>query len=307
MQSCNTVYRVTCNDSKVCHFYLAIMDDCHFIFFVLVARVFFVYLNEESAVDLLNDLVNTRKQTGEDLNRPFLQSFCHDGVVGVCTCFCCDIPCLFPCQSFLIQKDSHQLGNCYCRVCIIHLDRYFLRKFVDVRMIFFITGYGTLYTCRYEEVLLFQTQLFTLDMVVVRIQNLYQVSCKVFLLNSFSVITFIEGIQLEALHRLSIPDHQSVYHVVVVTNDRHIVWNCQYGLIIFLNEFSPSVLSRLCLYIAAKFDFKRMLRSAQLKRITVFQPVIRHFYLITVFDFLFEHTVTVTDSTAVCRVTQCCQ
>ena len=73
---------------------------------------------------------------------------------------------------------------------------------MDIRMIFFITGYGTLYTCRYEEVLLFQTQLFTLNMVVVRVQNLYQVSCKVFLLNGFSVITFVKGIQLEAYYNM---------------------------------------------------------------------------------------------------------
>ena len=174
-------------------------------------------------------------------------------------------------------------------------------------MIFFITGYSTLYTGRYEEVLLFQTQLFTLNMVVVRIQYLNQISGKIFLLNGFSVITFVKRIQLKALHWLSIPDHQSVYHIVIVSNDRHVIWNSQYRLVIFLNEFCTSVLSRLCLYITAKFDFKRMLRSAQFKRIAVFQPVIRYLYLITVLDFLFEHTVTVTDAAAVCRVTQSSQ
>ena len=304
MQSRYTVYRVTCNDGKVCHFDLSVMNDRHFVFFILISRIFLFYFQKESVVDLLNDLINTRKQTGEDFNRPFFQCFCHDGMVGVCTGLCCDRPCLIPGQTFLIQKDSHQLCNCYGWVCIVHLDGYFLRKFVDIRMIFFITGYGTLYTGRYEEILLFQTQLFTLDMVVVRIENFYQVSCKIFLLNGFSVITFVKGIQLKTFHRLSIPNHQRVYHIVVVSNDRHIIRNSQYGLIIFLNEFCPSVLSRLSLYITTEFDFKRMLRSAQLKRITVFQPVIRYFHLITVFDLLFEHTVTITDTTSVSSVTK---
>src|SRR5699024_12739808 len=40
-------------------------------------------LLNKSPVDLFNDLVNTRKQFREQLNRPFFQSFCHNGMVCI--------------------------------------------------------------------------------------------------------------------------------------------------------------------------------------------------------------------------------
>ena len=63
MQCSNTVYRVTCTDSQMCHFNLSIVNDSHLADFLLVARIFFLDLFHKSAVDLLDDLVDTRKQS----------------------------------------------------------------------------------------------------------------------------------------------------------------------------------------------------------------------------------------------------
>ena len=54
-------------------------------------------------------------------------------------------------------------------------------------------------------------------------------------------------------------------------------------------------------------NFFCVLRTAKFKWISVFQPVIRNLYLISVFDLLFEHTVTITDTTSICTVVQCCK
>ena len=43
-------------------------------------------------------------------------------------------------------------------------------------------------------------------MVIVGIEDLADVPCKIFLLNSHLVIALIKGIKLEALNRLCIPD-----------------------------------------------------------------------------------------------------
>ena len=60
-------------------------------------------------------------------------------------------------------------------------------------------------------------------------------------------------------------------------------------------------------YIATEFNRFRILRSTQFKRIAIHQPVIGNLYLITVADLLLEHTITITDTAAVCGISKSCQ
>ena len=59
VKSCNAVYGKACHNGQMCHFYLAVIDDRHFFDLFVVARIFLLDLNDEAAVDLLNDLVYT--------------------------------------------------------------------------------------------------------------------------------------------------------------------------------------------------------------------------------------------------------
>ena len=63
MQLCNTIDRITCNDCKVCHLHLAVHQDCHLLNLFFITRILCSYLRDETAVDFLDDLVNTRKQS----------------------------------------------------------------------------------------------------------------------------------------------------------------------------------------------------------------------------------------------------
>ena len=135
-------------------------------------------------------------------------------------------------------------------------------------------------------------------MVIVWIQNLNDIACKVFLFYGFLIISLVKGIQAEALYRLRIPDSQGVD----IADDRHIVRNSLYGLIAFLLENGTAVFIHIRAYPAAEFYLFCILGTAQLKGIAVSQPVVRHFYLITIADLLTEHTVTIPDTTAVCRI-----
>jgi len=101
------------------HLNLSVVDDCHLCNLLLVTRILLLNLNDETAVDLLNDLIDTRKQTGEQLDRPFLKCLCHDRVVRVSTGLCRNLPCFIPGQTVVIQKDSHQLCNRYGRMGIV--------------------------------------------------------------------------------------------------------------------------------------------------------------------------------------------
>src|SRR5699024_11064704 len=73
----------------------------------------------------------------------------------------------------------------------------------------------------------------------------------------------------------------------------------------FLNEMSSSCrMTVFCTDVTAEFYFFGILRTAKFKGIAVFEPVIRYFHLESVPDFLFEHTVTITDTASVRTVSQ---
>ena len=161
MKLCNTINREACYDRHICHTNLSIHKDCHFPYFLFISRIRLTNLDHEAAVNLLYDLINTRKQTGEDFNRPFFQCFCHDGMVGVCTGLRCDFPCLIPAKSLYINQKTHQLRYSNRRVRIVHLNDNFFIQLSDVSMLLFIFCDQCLKTCRNEEVLLLQTKLFS--------------------------------------------------------------------------------------------------------------------------------------------------
>ena len=125
---CNTVYRIACYDSHICHLDLSVIEDSHLSYLVLITRIFLVNLNYKSSVYLVNNLVYTRKQSLEYLNWPLLKCLSHDCMVGVGYTSCSDIPCIIPWQMLLIHKDSHKLCNCNRRVGIVHLENNLIRK-----------------------------------------------------------------------------------------------------------------------------------------------------------------------------------
>ena len=145
-------------------------------------------------------------------------------------------------------------------------------------------------------------------MIIIWIQYLDNVFCEIFLLNRFMILATVKFIQFELCNCLRIPDAESIYHVISITYNRHIIWNCQYRFVIFLNIIIP-----LFLFVvfhtngSAKADFLGILITAQFKWIAIFQPVIRCLHLITIFNFLLKHSVMVSDSTSISRISQCCQ
>ena len=62
MQCRNTIYRIAGCDRKMCHADLTVEYDRHSVLTLIIAREFLFNLKAESAVDLVNDLHNTRQQ-----------------------------------------------------------------------------------------------------------------------------------------------------------------------------------------------------------------------------------------------------
>ena len=96
MKFCHTVYRKSRNNSHICHADLTVHKDSHLLHLFLIARIHFADSDQETAVDLLHNLINTREKSGEQVDGPFLKSLSHNCMVCICTGLCCNIPCLFP-------------------------------------------------------------------------------------------------------------------------------------------------------------------------------------------------------------------
>ena len=102
---------------------------------------------------------------------------------------------------------------------------------------------------------------------------------------------------------MRIPDTQSVDDMVAVTHDRQIVGNSHDRSVVFLNEMSASCLR--IIFLAdrtAESDLCLVFIPADLKRITILDPFIRHFLLIAVLNLLLEHSVVITNAASVCRI-----
>ena len=308
MKLCNAVYGEAGNDGEMRHFYLAVIDDSHFFDLLIVARIFGLHFDNEAAVDLLDDLIYTGKQSGEQLDRPFFQGFGHNGMVGVSHTFGGNFPRLIPAEAFLVHEDTHQLCHRDGGMGIVHLENCLLIELPDVAVMLFIFLDRCLKAGGYEEVLLFQTQLLTCHMVIVRVKHLYDIAGKVLLLHCLLIITLVERVQTKVHNGLRIPDTKGIYDVVVVSQDRHIVGNRLNRLVSLMDEAVGSC-SGIIFHtdISAEMYFLGIFRTAQFEGVSVLQPVIRNLNLESVLDLLLEHTVMITDAASVSTVVQCRQ
>ena len=138
VQACNAVDRIACHDGHVCHADHSVVDDTHaadlFVHIYAGIVIGLVDLGLKAAVDLLDDAVDTGKKLGEEVDRPFLQGFRHDGVVGVGCALGGDFPRLVPCQFVLVHEQTHQFRNGQGRMCVVHLEDKLLGEFLDIVM-----------------------------------------------------------------------------------------------------------------------------------------------------------------------------
>ncbi len=304
VKPCHTIYRIACSDCKVSHLHLSVIDNGHLADLLMIARILLLDLLDKAAVDLLDNLIHTGKQSGEQLNRPFLQSLGHNGMVGISTSLCGYLPCLIPLQMLLVKKNTHQLCHSDCRMGIVKLERCFLIKFADILMGLLILRNSSLNAGRDKEILLFQTKFLSCHMVIIWVENLYQKLSQVLLLYSFLVLSLVKRIQMERIHGLRIPDTQGVDHIVAIAHNRQITGNRTDALIPFLHKVISSLFIRFNIYITTKLYNLCVLRTAKFKGIAILKPLIRHLNLIAILDPLLKHSIVIADTAAISHVSQ---
>ena len=265
------------NDSKVRHADLSVIDDAHLV--DLVADIYaciviaVVDLTLKSAVDLLHDGVDSGKKSGEQLDGPFLKRFRHDGVVCISAALSHNAPRLVPCERVVIHEDAHQLGDGQSGVCIIELEDILLMQLSDVVVCLHVLLDRALKCCGYEEILLFETKLLTLYMVVAGIEDVADRAGKVFLLDGLLVLASVKRVKLEAYYRLRVPDSESIYKAVAITDDRKIIGNGLDRAVAFLLVHGAAVSVQIGGHITTEMHFLGVLGSAKFEGISVLKPV----------------------------------
>ena len=129
---CDTVDREGCRAGHECHAHLAVVNDGHAVFSRLIARELVLDSEQEATVNLLDNLVDTRKQAGEELNGPLLECLGHDGVVRVRAGLVRNLPRLFPAESLFVHQNAHELRHRDRGVGVVHLEHAVVRELLDV-------------------------------------------------------------------------------------------------------------------------------------------------------------------------------
>ena len=128
----DTVDREGCRAGHERHAHLAVVDNCHAVFSRLIARELVLDSEQEATVNLLDNLINTRKQAGEELNGPLLECLGHDGVVRVRAGLARNLPRLFPAESLFVHQNAHELRHRDRGVGVVHLEHDIVRELADV-------------------------------------------------------------------------------------------------------------------------------------------------------------------------------
>ena len=142
-------------------------------------------------------------------------------------------------------------------------------------------------------------------MIVVRVENLNDILCKILLLCSLLVISLVKEVKIEVLNRLCIPYSECIHNIVAIAYDRKVIRNSIYTLVVFLNEMVSSVLSPVASYISAELNLHSVLRTLNLKWVAILKPVIRNFNLVSILNLLLEHSILISYTTAISRIAEC--
>ena len=98
---------IAAHNSQMSHAHLSVINDGHPADLLMITRIEPLDFFHKTAVDFFHNLINSRKQAGEQLNGPFFQCLRHNRVIGIGAGLGGNLPGLIPSQIFLIQKDSH--------------------------------------------------------------------------------------------------------------------------------------------------------------------------------------------------------
>ena len=179
MQGSNTVNGESVVDIHMCHMnQMVLVDDCHIFLWIFC----FDFL-----IQFLDDRYKVRNYIKKVVHWPFFQSFCKDGMVCVSTYFGYDFSSFIKVDSTFCQE-TDQFRNDHTWVSIVNLDHCVVCKVMQVAAFFCCFVQDELSSIGYHEVLLEDTELTSVIIAVIRIQEQCQVVKDVLFVKGNSIV-----------------------------------------------------------------------------------------------------------------------
>ncbi len=239
-----------------------------------VARPGFLHQRFELVVNLIDDLHMARQQRFHQLLIPALQRFRHQGVVGVGEGAAGDGPGVVPAQLMLVDQHAQQFRDGNGRMRIVKLNNFEVRQLSQLAARQVVSTQNVRHGAGALEVLLHQTQLFTRQMIIVRIEDFSQLLGVDPLLLGAQEVTVVEFGQVKRMRVLRLPQTQRLRHAVTVAEYRQVPGFTGNGE----RRFPESLLRD----FPANPDLHIQLRVVAEPRIGIAVPVVRRFHLMAV-------------------------
>ncbi len=297
------------DDTQVAHAHLAhrsLFDNGELGLDGVVARPLGLHqLAQETGVDFVNDFQMARQHLLEQADRPLLQRFRQQGVVGVGEHLVADGPGRFPGQPLFVHQHPHQFGDGDGGVGIVELNGDLGGKVAEIGAMHpLVATHDVLDGAGTEEVLLDQAQLFARVGLVVRIEHLGDGLGLGFFRLGVDITTSVEHVPVKKLGGARLPQAQDVDGMTAKTDYRNIPghpFDLATGVPHLLEA---AVVTKDGLHVTVERDLLHRFRAADLPRVAIFAPGVRTLNLTAILNFLTEQTVLVVDAIADRRVVQ---
>ena len=304
MDRSHPIHRMRPNHAQIRHPYLlaiALLHTRQRTQFVHVVRVLVPHHLQEKMVHFVDQLQVPREQPLDQRNVPLFERFREHGVVGVGEHLVDDVEGTLVLQSLLVNHHSQQLHNGQRGMRVVQLDGHHGRQLLPRPLSLPKSPQHILDRRTHEKILLLQPQFLPLVAAIVRIQHTRYILRPLSLLNRMEIVPFVEQLKIELVGRNRLPQTEINAVESVVARERVVVGFGLHDLPVFPNRPIP-----LLSHIPIEPDRIVHIPPLYLPRIHRHQPIVRHFYLIPILDFLLEDPVIISDSIPPSRIIQCC-
>ena len=180
-------------------------------------------------IDAVDDLEMPRQQPLEQLDRPGLERFRQQRVVGVGQRRDRDLPGFVPAEIVQVDQDAHQLGDGEARMGVVELHRGLRRQAAQLPVGAEVALDQILQRGRDEEIFLAQPQFAPRRALVVRIEELADRFGARFLGAGAEIVAGVEDVELERIGRARRPQPQRVDVLAAPADDRGVVGDRLHG------------------------------------------------------------------------------
>ena len=181
-----------------------------------------------NAADDVHDLGN---HAAHQIQRPLLQRLAHDGVIGVGEGLLGDVEGVVKAHA-LQHQQTDQLGDGHGRMGVVELHRVELGKAAQVIAVGNFEGAQHILQGRGgQHILLLDAQTLALPGGVVGVQDAGDVLGLVLGVQGAQVVLIVEGVEVQLLLGLALPQAQRAHILGAVADDGNIVGNGQNGMV----------------------------------------------------------------------------